>query len=200
MHACMRWTSTTGPCSSHLQWLFLEHGPPLVLKSDNGSGLPSADAMRRFLDRWDVRPLFSPPYTPEYNGSIEAGNGVLKSRTHDEAARQGRDGHWTADDVEAARRMANELTYPRGPLGPTRHERSHFSPRIRLTLVRPSAAALRTSKTQERMKQGYPLDTDLGHAAQAQIDRAAIRRALSSTATLLSPRGQLLHQLNLKNR
>ena len=32
---------------SALQWLFLEHGPPLVLKSDNGSGF-IAEAMRRF--------------------------------------------------------------------------------------------------------------------------------------------------------
>ena len=114
-----------------LQWLFLEHGPPLVLKSDNGSGFISA-AMRRFLDRWQVRPLFSPPCTPEYNGGIEAGNGALKTRTHEEAARQGRAGHWTADDMEAARRMANELIYPHGPAGPTRHERFRSAPRISL--------------------------------------------------------------------
>ncbi len=79
--------------------------------------------MRCVLDLWRVRPLFSPPYTPEYNGSIEAGNGALKTRTHEEAARHGRDGHWTADDAEAARRMANEMTYPDGPRGPTRYER-----------------------------------------------------------------------------
>lgn len=33
------------------------------------------------LDGWEVRPLFSPPYTPEYNGATEAGNGALKTRT-----------------------------------------------------------------------------------------------------------------------
>ncbi len=32
------------------------------------------------LDRWKVQPLFSLRYTPEYNGSIEAGNGALKTR------------------------------------------------------------------------------------------------------------------------
>jgi transposase InsO family protein len=162
---------------SALQWLFLEDGPPLLLKSDNGSGF-IADAMRRFLDRWDVRPLFSPPYTPEYNGSIEAGNGALKTRTQDEAARQGRDGHWTADDVEAARRMANEMTYPHGPLGPTRQECLRTSPRISLEARAAFGRTLEREQIQERLKQGYPLDTDLGHAAQAQIDRAAISRAL----------------------
>ena len=65
-----------------LQWLLLEHGPPLVLKSHNGSSF-IADEMRRSLDGWRVRPLFSPPYTPEYNGAIEAGNGALKTRTAD---------------------------------------------------------------------------------------------------------------------
>ena len=136
------------------------------------------DDLRGFLDRWDVRPLFSPPYTPEYNGSIEAGNGVLKTRTHDEAARQGRDGPWTADDVEAARRMANELTYPHGPLGPTRQERFGASPRISLEARAAFGRSVEHEQTQERLKQDYPLDTDLDHAAQAQIDRAAIRRAL----------------------
>ena len=160
-----------------LQWLFLEHGPPLVLKSDNGSGF-IAEAMRRFLDRWQVRPLFSPPYTPEYNGAIEAGNGALKTRTHDEAARQGRNGHWTADDTEAARRMANELIYPHGPLGPTRQECFRTSPRISLEARAAFGRTVAHEQTQERLKQGYPLDTDLGHAAQAQIDRVAIGRAL----------------------
>jgi transposase InsO family protein len=160
-----------------LQWLFLEHGPPLVLKSDNGSGF-IADAMRRFLDRWDVRPLFSPPYLPEYNGSIEAGNGALKTRTHEEAARQGRNGHWTADDTEVARRMANELTYPDGPLGVTRHENFCSAPPTTLEARAAFGRTVEHEQTQERLKQGYPLDTDLGHSDQAQIDRVAIGCAL----------------------
>ncbi len=162
---------------SALQWLFLEHGPPLVLKSDNGSGF-IAETMRYFLDRWEVRPLFSPPHTPEYNGGIEAGNGALKTRTHEEAARQGRDGPWTADDVEAARRMANEMTYPHGPLRPTRQGCFRASPRIELEARTAFGRSVEREQIQERLKQGYPLDTDLGHSAQAHIDRAAISRAL----------------------
>ena len=160
-----------------LQWLFLEHGPPVVLKSDNGSGF-IAEAMRGFLDCWQVRPLFSPPYTPEYNGTIEAGNGALKTRTHEEAARQGRSGHWTADDTEAARRMANELTYPDGPLGLTRHESFRSAPPTMLEARAAFGRSVDREQTQERLKQGYPLDTDLGHSDQAQIDRVAIGCAL----------------------
>jgi transposase InsO family protein len=160
-----------------LEGLFYEHGAPLVLKSDNGSGFISA-AMRGFLDGWQVRPLFSPPYTPEYNGTIEAGNGALKTRTREEAARQGRASHWTADDTEVARRMANELTYPNGPRHPTRQERFRTAPRM-LTAERAAfGRSVEREQNQERLKQGYPLDTDLGHMAQAQIDREAIRRAL----------------------
>ena len=34
----------------------------------------------QLLERWKVFPLFSPPRTPEYNGSVEAGNGIMKVR------------------------------------------------------------------------------------------------------------------------
>jgi len=183
---------------SALQWLFLEHGSPLVLKSDNGSGF-IADAMRRFLARWAVRPLFSPPYTPEYNGSIEAGNGALKTRTQDEAARQGRDGGWTADDAEAARRMANEMTYPHGPLGPTRQECLHTSPRISLEARAAFGRTVEHEQTQERLQRGYPLDTDLGHAAQAQIDRAAISRALVEHGYLTFTRRSITPSIKSQN-
>jgi transposase InsO family protein len=160
-----------------LESLFLEHGPPLVLKSDNGPGFIS-EAMEDFLDRWQVRPLFSPPHTPEYNGACEAGNGALKTHTHEQAAWQGRAGCWTADDMEAARRMANELVYPHGPLGLTRHE--HFCSASRISLEARAAFGRTVEREQsaERLKHGYPLDTDLGHVAQAQIDRVAIGCAL----------------------
>jgi transposase InsO family protein len=160
-----------------LQWLFLEHGPPLVLKSDNGSGFIS-EAMRSFLDHWEVTPLFSPPRTPEYNGSIEAGNGALKTHTHEQAARQGRTGHWTADDLEAARRMANELYYSSGPCGSTRLERFRSSPRVTLEARAAFGRTVATQRTAEQSKLGYPLDMKLGHVTQSQIDRVAIGCAL----------------------
>ena len=162
---------------SALQGLFLEHGPPLVLKCDNGAGFISA-AMGRFLDRWKIRPLFSPPWTPEYNGGIEAGNHALKTRTHEQAAREGRNGPWTAGDAEAARRMANELTYPHGPLRPTPSECLGASPRISPEARVAFGRTLEHERTQERLTQGNPLDTDLDRVVQAEIDRAAIRRAL----------------------
>jgi transposase InsO family protein len=169
--------TTANATMAALQWLFLEHGPPLLLKSDNGSGFIAEDT-RRFLDRWQVRPLFSPPWTPEYNGSVEAGNGTLKNCTHEAAARQDRAGHWTADDTEAARHMANEYHYSHGPLRPTHAQafraRSLVSDEARAAFGR----AVEYEQAQERIKQEYPLETDLGHVAQAAIDRVAIGRVL----------------------
>ena len=54
--------------------LFVEFGPPLVLKSDNGSAF-KGDVIT-LLDDWQITPLRSPPKTPRYHGSREAGIGA----------------------------------------------------------------------------------------------------------------------------
>ena len=65
---------------SVLVGLFLVHGPPLVLKLDNGSAY-RAEEMQKALVCYGVLVLYSPAYNPEYNGSAEAGVGSMKSRT-----------------------------------------------------------------------------------------------------------------------
>jgi len=87
--------------------LFAQFGPPLVIKSDNGPAFKAE--VTELLEDWQVVPLLSPPMTPRYNGSREAGIGGLKNHTHQQAAAAGHPGFWTSDDVEAAKRHANEL-------------------------------------------------------------------------------------------
>ncbi|MCI0657638.1 MAG: hypothetical protein L0170_11285, partial [Acidobacteria bacterium] len=87
-----------------LRWLFVLHGVPLVLKMDNGSAFISHET-RRFLQQAGVLALYSPPETPSYNGSIEAGIGSLEVRVFYESARHDRPGQWTCDDLAAARRQ-----------------------------------------------------------------------------------------------
>ena len=89
-----------------LRSLFAAHGPPLVIKADNGPAFV-ARATRAFLIRHRVLLLLSPPYCPSYNGACEAGNGVIKHLAHDLACRHGRPEHWTLDDLEGARLCAN---------------------------------------------------------------------------------------------
>jgi hypothetical protein len=69
-----------------------------------------------------VETLFSPPYWPRFNGSIEAGIHSLKDRTDACAARAGRPAYWTADDIAAAFHDANTWARPFGATGPSPQE------------------------------------------------------------------------------
>jgi transposase InsO family protein len=107
--------------SDALRALFVEVGRPLVLKHDNDKAF-LAHEVADLLAAHGVVTLRSPCYYPEYNGACEAGIGTLKTYAHHEAARHDRPGEWTCDDVEAARRRANELCRPRGHAGPSPDE------------------------------------------------------------------------------
>ena len=64
--------------AAHLEQLFLRHGPPLVLKRDNGSNL-NQQAVDEVLARYLVMPLNSPPHYPPYNGGMECAMRELKT-------------------------------------------------------------------------------------------------------------------------
>jgi hypothetical protein len=98
--------------------LFLQHGPPLAVKADNDGPFRGSE-FESELGEWDVMLLPSPVEMPWYNGSCEAGVGSAKTHTHHEAARHGRPGEWTCDDVETARLKSNEISRPFGGNGPT---------------------------------------------------------------------------------
>jgi putative transposase len=105
--------ATAEAAAAGLVPLFALHGPPLVLKCDNGSpfGTPAVAAL---LAQHRVATLFSPPGMPRYNGAIEAGIGSHKKRTDAAAARAGHPDFWTLDDVATAQCEANFLARPRG--------------------------------------------------------------------------------------
>lgn len=101
-----------------LEALIREHGPPLVTKIDNGPAFRS-ETFEDLCRRHGILLLFSPPYTPTYNGGVETGNGTLKTHTHYAAARHDRPGEWTCDDVEEGRLRGNAYSRPHGRNGPT---------------------------------------------------------------------------------
>lgn len=109
--------ATADEAAAGLAGLFTEHGPPLVLKSDNGSHF-TGGAMPDLLAAHRVAHLLSPPYWPRYNGAIEAGIHALKDRTAARAARAGHPGFWTWDDTAGAVVEAAEQAHLRGPAGP----------------------------------------------------------------------------------
>ena len=101
-----------------LERLFEEHGAPLIAKSDNGGHFTAA-SVTALLEKWSVVHLLSPARTPTYNGGIESAIGRLKAGIAYVAARNGRDGAWTREDIEETRRLANDTARPRGARGPT---------------------------------------------------------------------------------
>ena len=113
----LAWTpvldATAAEALSVLETLVLQHGPPLVAKSDNGSAFTSA-LLADWLGAWQIVPLFSPVRMPRYNGACEAGIGGMKRRTELVAARHERLLDWTCDDLFAALQWANQEHYPHG--------------------------------------------------------------------------------------
>lgn len=163
--------------------LLISHGAPWVMKTDNGPAF-LADPLARFLGRWQTLSLFSPPYTPAYNGSIEAAISSLKTRTERLAAQRGHPGWWTSDVVEAARQESNAAR-PRRLQGATpddvwcqrrpwtQDERDQFR------------ATVRRLQDEARVEKGLPLVGALSRQDQASVDRSAIRRALVAHDLLL---------------
>src|SRR5262249_9443921 len=166
-----------------LAGLFAVHGPPLVLKCDNGSAF-TAGAVQDLLAAHGVACLVSPPYWPRYNGSVEAGIGSLKARTEAPAARQGHPRYWAPDDVAAARDEANALARPRGPAGPSPDE--VWSARSPISDAERQAFAARVSACRSAAdRDAGPCETNAEAVpSEAEMARAAIRRALEQCGYL----------------
>jgi hypothetical protein len=166
-----------------LQLLFHNWGTPLVLKSDNGSAFLAADFIAR-LRRWQVWHLYSPPRMPRYNGSCEAGIGSMKTRTHHQAARNGRAGQWSCEDVEAARLEANQTARPWGVTGATPEEVWLGRPGITSEVRVAFAKVFDERQRQARQEQGLPSDQPHPALLQAAVDRTALRRSLAELGVL----------------
>ncbi len=110
------------------------------------------------LDRWGVLRLFSPPRTPRYNGSCEAGIGSMKVRTHHQAALRGSPGEWTCDDAEAARRLNESRPRPWGSRGPTPSEAWEGRRPVAAGAARPRRGVVRRRARERGGAQGYPED------------------------------------------
>ncbi len=188
------WLPTTAQTAAEvvaaLAPLFVLHGPPLVLKSDNGSAF-IAEATQALLAGAGIIPLFSPAYTPQYNGAVEAGIGSLKTRTERHAARSGHPGVWMADDAAAAQAEANALAHPRGEQGPTPD--ASWSARRRLTAAERALflATVARLRDEERARAGLATEGSPHSTAERRAARVAIRRALVEHGYLLFSRRRI---------
>lgn len=181
------WKEELGPRAAEvirdLEGCFEREGAPLVLKCDNGSAF-IALALGALCARWGVELLWSPPYTPRYNGSAESGIRWLKERTEHVAQTGGRPGHWTAEDLEVAKDRTNQL--PRDartdarPRGQVFQARSPISPEERATF----RARLAEERAAERRARGIPAEAAIKRHTHAAITRQAMRRALVALGIL----------------
>jgi hypothetical protein len=157
--------------------LFWEHGPPLVLKSDNGSAFIARDT-GELLAAWGILHLRNPRATPQYNGSCEAAGGSHKKITDDQAALAAHPGRWTSKDLRRARMIRNCLGRPWGHRGPTPQDVWQTRQPITSTQRSQLNTTVDRYRQEERSRRGIPDEAALGGAAQASVDRVAISRAL----------------------
>jgi len=178
--------ATAKSTAEALAALFVEHGPPLVLKHDNGTHF-TAGEVSAVLDGAGVLRLPSPPYTPPYNGSCEAGIGAHATRAHHEAARHGRPGEWTCDDVEAARLSANQTGRPWGAHGPTPDEAWADRRPLCDGMRRALRDAVDRLDQVVRLERGL-VGLELGERELASLRREVTRRALVALGILVVKR------------
>jgi transposase InsO family protein len=165
------------------------------LKSDNGPDFRAFETTE-LLSEERVQALFSPAYCPAYNGSVEAGNGSLKTRTHHQAALAGHPEVWTCADVEAARQEANREARPWGENGPSPEQ--VWRKRTPLSAEeRDRFAAVLKEKLQEvRREQQEAKERDPGNSTdQAKAQRQAISRTLVALG-FLTPGGVFRHRFD----
>lgn len=165
-----------------LTHLFLLYGPPIVLKSDNGSAF-IADVMARFLRRNKVVHLLSRPGDPPYNGGIERGIGSIKRAAEHVSWRNGH-AHISLSDVLEAQSLLMDCARPFGPYGPS--PREAFEARTPIELpereafrseLRRSNAAVRAER--KRSRRAFRRRND-----PAAIHRASVSRALVACGLL----------------
>ncbi|MCO5164771.1 MAG: DDE-type integrase/transposase/recombinase [Planctomycetes bacterium] len=166
--------------------LFATHGPPLVLKSDNGGHFADA-GVRALLDEHGVLHLRSPAGWPAYNGACESGIHWLKARAFQFAVREGRT-QVSAGDLGAAVCLGNDLLRrvrgaeqtptqvwsARQPISDgERHE-------LRLVFERRELEA--------RATRGHHPEALLSDDQRADVEREAISRALHERGLLTTRR------------
>ncbi len=141
------------------------------------------------------RRLLSPAQLPRYNGSVEAGNGSLKTHTYHQAVVHGRGDSPTSDDVEAARQQLNATLRPWGPCRPTPLEA--WQSRKPITPEQPARFRQCVADSRQLLQRALGLgDGPLAPKAQAIVARAAIRRALETLGYLLVQRRRITPPFN----
>lgn len=170
-----------------LRQLLAEYGPPLVLKSDNGSAFIAETVQSAMLEAV-VAQLFSPARRPQYNGALERSNSTHKVYTQQHAALDGHPFRWTSDDLAHAKQLANTISRPWGSTGPTPDEAWQQRSPITDDARRVFQEALGQARIQAAHDLGLDLTAALSVPDRARLDRMAIARTLEDLGYLTKTR------------
>jgi transposase InsO family protein len=163
--------------------LVAEHGPPLVMKCDNGPAF-RAQLTKRFLLGREIFTLYSPPYRAQYNGGCERANRTLKELTAQVADQAGRRDFWTSDDLLVGRLRANRLSRPWGPTGPTPEETWAARAVLSLDKRENMWQHLRSEIAAVLNQRMLDPTVALSHYIQAEIERIAAQPVLEQLGLL----------------
>ncbi|MFC1482411.1 hypothetical protein ACFL51_01245 [Myxococcota bacterium] len=163
--------------------LFLKHGARLVMKVDNDTTFLDSK-VKELLEHWDVELFRSPPYSPWYNGGFENGNGTMKACAFHQACRHDRPEHWSCDDIESARRLANVLGRPHGPDGPSPAELWDKRPRITKDGRDEFRRQVEVQRSELIINETEHTGTAPDEVTKAVIERAALSRSLRNCGFL----------------
>jgi transposase InsO family protein len=177
--------------------LFRQYGAPLVMKVDNGPPF-RAETTRMLLEEFHVQVLYSPPYTPEYNGAAETGVGSLKTFAHYESARHDRPGEWTCDDLEAARLRGNKIGRPFGRTALTPDEAWDRRTPVTDEERRLFAVECDRQREKEKAARGLLPLLPLSDEERNSVDRVAIGRALIELGYLTMRRRRISPPISSK--
>jgi transposase InsO family protein len=180
-HRQLAWRGVTSTGAAEaceiLEELFARHGPPLVMKSDNGSAF-IAEVMQELLRRHRVTPLLSPKRRPQYNGALERANSTHKVYTHQHAVADGHPRYWTAKDLDAARDLANTVTRPWGHQGPSPDQAWQQREPITGQQRNEFARELESQRDVACTELGFPARENRTPIQQDRIERLAISQTL----------------------
>lgn len=158
--------------------------PPLVLKADNGSAF-IAHETAALLQQWQVTPLFSPPYTPQYNGACERGNGTLRTFTDEAASQDNHPGVWITANLEQALAVHNTLLRPERLRGATPDEVWQTRPLLSVAQRRDFLELVATCRAQVLATWNQTTADTLPRAGRAALERLAVRDALCASGHLV---------------
>lgn len=175
---------TAAATCAALETLFRTWEPPLALKADNGSAF-IAHETASLLQDWQVTPLFSPPYTPKYNGACERGNGTLRTFTDEVAAGNNRPGIWITADLQQALAVHNTMLYPERLAGKTPDEAWQQRPLLAPDRRTDFLKQLARNRAQILATWNQTCADDLSRAGRAALERLAVRDTLCATGDLI---------------